>query len=733
MSDKLVIEIDGDTGPLAGALGKVQEVGKKAFGVMAGAIAGATVAIGGLVTSAIQSYAEFEQLIGGVETLFKTSSDVVIGYANNAYKTAGLSANQYMATVTGFSASLLQSLGGDTEKAAQVADMAVTDMSDNANKMGTSMEAIQYAYQGFAKQNYTMLDNLKLGYGGTKSEMERLLVDAEKLSGVKYDITNLNDVYNAVHVIQTELGITGTTAKEATETISGSMNAAKASWANLLTGIADDNQDFDKLVNNFVDSVGIAAKNLLPRIETALTGVGQLISGLLPVIMAEIPAIIDGVLPNILNSAIQIVMTILQGITDNLPLITAQAPMIMWALFNGIISMLPMIGSIVQQLIGTFIQGFLMYNALILQLGITIFTALLQGIAQDLPMIIDTAIELIGTLTETLIANIPLIIAAALEILNGLINGIIENLPLILDMALELITTLVTGLIDAIPELVDAAFKIIDGIIGFLLNNLPMIIQTGIELLIALVQAMPEIISKIVEKLPEIINGIVDALLSNLPLIIQAGIDLLIALISNIDEIVTTIITAVPLIIAGLVQAFIDNKDSIIQAGKDLISGLWEGISAMWETVKGWVSDIAKTITSVFTGEWDVQSPSRVFNRIGRYLMQGLEEGLDGGLGDVLTAATAITEDVKSQFDFGKMLGDAKANLSMSFSGGYGVPTYAYAGGSNTTNDSRQARRSNDSPIIQSILQLDGQVIFETYNSVSKRVGPSMVVEGSNR
>jgi len=728
MADKLVIEIDGDTGPLAGALGKVQDVGKKAFGAITGAVAGAAVAVGGLVTSAIQSYAEFEQLTGGVETLFKTSSDVVIGYANNAYKTAGLSANQYMTTVTGFSASLLQSLGGDTEKAAQVADMAVTDMADNANKMGTSMEAIQYAYQGFAKQNYTMLDNLKLGYGGTKSEMERLLVDAEKISGIKYDITNLNDVYSAVHVIQTELGITGTTAKEATETISGSMNAAKASWANLLTGIADDNQDFDKLINNFVDSVGIAAKNILPRIETALTGVGQLISGLLPVIVNEIPAIINDVLPSILNSAIQIVMTLLQGITNNLPLITAQAPMIMWALFNGIISMLPMIGSIVQQLIGTFIQGFLMYNALILELGITIITALLQGIAQSLPSIITTAMELVTTLTESLIENLPLILEAALQILNGLIDGLIENLPLLIASALSIVGALATGLIVNIPKLVDAALKIINGIAGFLIDNLPMIIQTGVDLLIALVSAMPEIISTIVAELPQIINGIINALLSNLPLIVQAGIDLLIALIENIDEIVTTIITAVPTIISGLVQAFIDNKDSIIQAGKDLISGLWEGISAMWETVKGWVGEIAGSITSFFTGEWEVKSPSRVFMRIGSYLMQGLEEGLDGGLGDVLTAATAITEDVKDQFDFGKMLGDAKATLSMGVTGGYGIPAYAFAGGARATDESRQSRKTNESSLIHNVVKINGETIYDAYNDVQKRVGPSLIV-----
>ena len=253
---------------------------------------------------AIQSYAEYEQLVGGVETLFKDSSDVVQNYANNAYKTAGLSANEYMETVTSFSASLLQSLNGDTEQSAKVADMAITDMSDNANKMGTSMESLQNAYQGFAKQNYTMLDNLKLGYGGTKSEMERLLQDATALSGVEYDISNLSDVYTAIHVIQEELGVAGTTSLEASTTISGSLASMKSAWGNLLTGIADENANFGELINNFVDSILTFADNLLPRIQTTIQGMGQLVSGLLtelvPEIVYAIPPLIESTLPTLI-------------------------------------------------------------------------------------------------------------------------------------------------------------------------------------------------------------------------------------------------------------------------------------------------------------------------------------------------------------------------------------------------------------------------------------------------
>lgn len=246
-------------------LASLEESANKAMKGVVVAATAVTTAIAGIGTAAISSYADLEQNIGGVETLFKNSSQKVINNANKAYKTAGMSANNYMSTVTGFSASLLQSLSGDTEKAADVADMALIDMADNANKMGTSMESIQFAYQGFAKQNYTMLDNLKLGYGGTKEEMQRLLEDAQKITGVKYDITNLNDVFQAIHVIQDELGITGTTAKEAEETISGSVASMKAAWDNFLNGSGslDEFIETAKIAfNNIVE----AAKKILPRI-----------------------------------------------------------------------------------------------------------------------------------------------------------------------------------------------------------------------------------------------------------------------------------------------------------------------------------------------------------------------------------------------------------------------------------------------------------------------------------
>lgn len=308
----------------------IQDFAKKAENALSNAtkiasavVGAASTGVGFLVKSAVAEFANYEQLVGGVETLFKESADVVQRYADNAYKTAGLSANDYMETVTSFSASLLQSLGGDTEEAADKADMAITDMSDNANKMGTDMSLIQNAYRGFAKANYTMLDNLALGYGGTKEEMQRLLDDANALNRAQgkntdYAIESFADIVDAIHDVQTQLGITGTTAKEAATTIQGSVNAAKGAWHNLLIGVADDNQDFDKLVDNFVESVDTAADNILPRVEKSLDGILKLVNKAGKTILPRVIAEISAKLPDLIDTGAEIVLALGEGIVDNL-------------------------------------------------------------------------------------------------------------------------------------------------------------------------------------------------------------------------------------------------------------------------------------------------------------------------------------------------------------------------------------------------------------------------------
>ena len=312
------------------AFNKVGKFAVAAGKVIAQGLAVSSVAMGKLISSAVESYAEYEQLVGGVETLFKDSSGKVMQYAQEAYKTAGLSANEYMETVTSFSASLLQSMGGDTAKSAEIADMAIRDMSDNANKMGTDMGAIQNAYQGFAKQNYTMLDNLKLGYGGTQSEMKRLLKDAQKLTGVKYDINNLADVYSAIHAIQEEMGITGTTAAEAEQTISGSLASMKASWQNLLNGIAGAG-DLSALTTNFVKSSKTFIGNIKKIMPNLVKGVNGLIQGLIP----EIPGMLESILPGLLEGAASLLGGLVASLPDLIGIIIRALPSTMNTLMNA--------------------------------------------------------------------------------------------------------------------------------------------------------------------------------------------------------------------------------------------------------------------------------------------------------------------------------------------------------------------------------------------------------------
>ena len=441
-------ELNGLSGKIKSGFSKIGSIAGTALKGVTTAVGVASTAIAGLGVASVNSYADLEQNIGGIETLFKGSADKVIKNAENAYKTAGMSANQYMETVTGFSASLLQSLGGDTEKAADVADMALTDMADNANKMGTSMESIQYAYQGFAKQNYTMLDNLKLGYGGTKEEMQRLLADAQKLTGVKYDISNLSDVYNAIHVIQQNLGITGTTAKEAASTITGSVSSMKAAFDNFLNGSGT----IDQLINTgltAIQNIVNAAGKLLPDLIQSIANATPQIVSTINTIFPQILNLIMENAPTILNSIGQVLMALSTTLMEYMPQILTLAMQLIQYFINGIITMLPQI----------------------IQMGITMLTELIKGIAQMLPELIPMAINCIITLVETLLDNIDMIIDAGIELIIALIEGIFNALPDLIARLPELIVKIATKLIELIVvKIPQVAVKLVQSLIEGLFN-----------------------------------------------------------------------------------------------------------------------------------------------------------------------------------------------------------------------------------------------------------------------
>lgn len=323
---------------------------KKLSKIALAAAAATTAAVGVLMKASLEGYGEFEQLTCGVETLFGESADAVKRYANDAYKTAGLTANQYMETVTGFSASLISSLGGNTAWAAELANQAIVDMSDNANKMGSDITSIQNAYQGFAKGQFNMLDNLKLGYGGTKTEMERLLADAEKLTGIHYNIDNFADITQAIHAIQTQMGITGTTAKEASTTIEGSVASMSAAWQNLVVGMADDNADLDQLITNFVDSVETAGQNIIPRLETILGGISDVIVKLAPMIQEKLPDLMEAILPGLITATMTLIQALAMAIPDLLPPLIEAAMKAIDLLGAGISEKVPALSAIFDNL-----------------------------------------------------------------------------------------------------------------------------------------------------------------------------------------------------------------------------------------------------------------------------------------------------------------------------------------------------------------------------------------------
>lgn len=612
---ELFVKIGADTSDVDKSF---DEVGKKTSGLgeklksglatagkaaVAGVAAGAT-AIGALGTKAVEAYADYEQLVGGVETLFKDSQDQVMDYANNAYKTAGLSANEYMETVTSFSASLLQSLDGDTSAAADKANLAITDMSDNANKMGTDMTSIQNAYQGFAKANYTMLDNLKLGYGGTQAEMERLLADAEKISGIKYDISSYADIVDAIHVVQTEMGITGTTAEEAASTIQGSFGMMKSAWQNLVTGMADPEQDLGVLVGNFTDSVVVAGNNLIPRIQELLPRIVEATTSLIGTVSEQLPAILQTVLPSLVEGATSLVTGLMAALPSVLSVLADVAPTVINTLVPALIELLPQI----------------------VQTGVDVIVSLAQGIADALPQLIPSATN------------------AIIEIVDTLTNP--DNLGNLIDAALEIILALVDGLVDAAPQLIGAIPDIIANLITAIIANLPKIIETGVEITLALVDGLIKAIPELIAAIPNLIIGIVQGIIDNLPTIILAGPKIIMALATGLIEAIPDIIMVIPQLIMSIVDTFLSFDWGSV--GKNIVEGIKNGFVNMWNSFK-------QTVENVFTGLVDgvksflgIASPSKVFAGIGGYMAEGLGQGFDKKF-------SGVKQSIQSQLDFGSV------------------------------------------------------------------------------
>lgn len=582
---------------------------------------------------AISSYADYEQLVGGVETLFgagglsleeyaasvgKTvdevrgeyndlmvAQDYVLKDAADAYKTAGMSANEYMENVTGFSAALVSSLGGNTVAAAEVANRAMIDMADNANKMGSDLGSIQNAYQGFAKQNYTMLDNLKLGYGGTQEEMKRLISDAAKLTDVQDELgitvdansMSFDNIINAISVTQKKMGIMGTTSKEAAKTISGSVGMMSSAWSNLITGVADDNADFEGLINDFIDSVLAVADNLLPRIQVTITGIAKLVSELvtklLPEIIDLIPPIITDSLPILLEAVNTVIESILAVLPEVLPVIADLIPQIV----QTIVNLLPKI----------------------LAAGIQIILALIKGISKTIPSLIKMLPPLIKSMIETLLYYLPDIIKTGFELLNGIIEGIVEAIPVLIDM---------------LPS-------IIDTIIKTLIANLPLLIDCGVKLLVALIDGLVKALPQLIKMAPDIIRTIINTLKDNFPKIVESGKSIINSLVNGIKSVWSTLKDKAKDIFNAIKDTLVGLPSEMLDIGKNLVKGIWEGIDDKVDWVIQKIKGMGKKITNGIKKVFGIESPSKVFrDQVGKNLALGIGVGFEKEM-------RAVSEDMQ--------------------------------------------------------------------------------------
>ena len=566
----------------------------------------ASTAVAGLVGTAVKSFGDYEQLVGGINTLYKDASDEMLAYANNAYKTAGLSANEYMQTAIDSSAAMIASLDGDTKKAAKLTDMAITDMADNANKMGTSMESLQNAYKGFSRGNFTMLDNLALGFAGTKEGMQELLDKAEELSGVHYDISSYADIVQAIHVVQEEMDIAGATAEEAMGTIQGSLNMTESAWQNLVTGIANPDADLGQLISNFVDSASAFGENILPVVEQALNGVAKLIEELLPKILERLPGLINDLLPGLLDAATNVITTLAQSLPE---LITSQLPVILDAIIAVVEALLPQIPTILESLLTAIMNA-------------------LGGLADKLPEIIPQIVELIVGIADILLSNIDKVLDVAFKIIEGLAEGLIKALPV---------------LIQKLPDIIK---KLINAMINLLVGGIPKFIEMGIKLFVSLVKELPAIIAGIVEAIPEIIDAILEALTGlevDLASIFQSAWEAIVAVWSVVVDFFSGIWNGISEVFSGVITWF-----------TDLFSNAWNGIVGIWNQVVGFFSGIWNGIVGVFSsvGSWFTgifQSAwdgiTGIFNKLGGFFsgvwdsIVGIFKDAGVAVGDAISGA----------------------------------------------------------------------------------------------
>lgn len=591
-----------------GGAGFASKFASVAKGVLAGG------AIAKVVSDSLNEGAKLQQSLGGIETLFKGSADKMKNFASEAFKTVGVSANEYVENVVSFSAGLISSLGGDTDKAADIANMAMIDMADNANKMGTSMESIQNAYKGFAKQNYMMLDNLALGYGGTKTEMERLLADAEKFSGIHYDINNLSDVYEAIHVVQEEFKITGTTANEASTTLSGSLASMKASFTDLLGAISTGG------------NIGTALSNLGTTISTFL------FSNLIPMIFNIVKSIPAGIIGFFTEFVPQFAQTAIDAITS-------------WG--QGFVEGLPQL----QEKIGELWENAKTF------------------ITEKLPEWVEKGGEMLGNLIQGFAEKLPEWRNKIVELAKNGIDYLVENLPQWLEKGGEFIINLISGLVSKIPEFLSKLGEFLGKALAYIGQNLPQWLAKGVELLGKLIEGIVKMTPKILLTIGKLLLQLIGKLLEGLPKFLKAGADFIGKVIEGLMSMLGNLLTGAGDIANQAIDAIKGVFEGAFNIGKNLVEGIWNGISSMGKWIGDKIGGFFGGIIGLGKKVLGIASPSKVFAEMGAYCGEGFGIGLskstnyvDKAMDELEASATRdLSNSLEYQADFTSKRFNAKS------------------------------------------------------------------------
>jgi len=606
-------------GKFSSFFGSAAKAGLAAVGAGIAAASGAVVKV---AKDAIAGFADYEQLTGGIETLFGTGGkelgeyarewglpvekavegyrelvdvqELMMSNADNAFRTAGLSANEYMEMAIQSGASMISSLDGDTKRAAELMDMAIVDMADNVNKMGSSMESIQNAYRGFSKGNFTMLDNLALGYGGTKEEMARLLKDAEKIAGLDmftFNINSYSDIVEAIHIVQENMGITGTTAKEASETISGSLASMKSAWSNLLVGMADPAADLSGLIGNLVDSAETAFGNILPVAEQALGGIAGFVEQIAPIISEKLPGLVEAVLPSVLNAATSLVTALVGALPSILQVLIEQGPVIINQLLATILEMLPEIINLALTLI------------------ITLANGIVEALPELVPALVDTVLEIVDVLTDP------------------------ENLGMLVDASVAIIIAIANGLIEALPKLLEKAPEIIANLVTAIIENTPKLLKAGAEVIVAIVKGIWDNLKEIFNAAGQIVGELLAGWDEWLDSVFSAGVD------------------AITQIWEGLMSL------DPIQWGKDLIGNFIGGIKQGWEDLKTGVKNVAQGVKDFLGFSEPKEGPLSDFHTYAPDMMALFAQGIRQN-------EHLVTDQLERSLDFGARVLDVNAKVT---------------------------------------------------------------------